>query len=153
MTEEQMRERIKEIEKEKDKLRAEQEEYERYFLEKKLEEKLLAHKTYVGKCYISKNSKENKNKHIKAFKILEVLDLPNENYAKCIMLINGSERNCWNSYGTKIEVLDLWNPNISRMIYKESDPKVIDMYKEISHKQFEKLYLDHNFKLDDEVIM
>lgn len=153
MTDEQMRERMKEIDKERDKLRSERQEYENYFIDKKRKELLDDHKNYIGKCFVTCENPANEQKYIKAFKILEVLDSPNERYASCIALIDGYRSTCWKEYGTQIITIGLWTMNKLRMAGSDSDPKVIDMYKEISHKQFEKLYLDHNFKLDDEVIM
>lgn len=44
MTEEQMRQRMKEIDEERDKLRSERQEYEKYFSDKKRKEELDDHK-------------------------------------------------------------------------------------------------------------
>lgn len=149
MTDEQRRAHMKEIEEQLDKLRKERKEHEDYFFEKSKQDKRKEHRECIGKCYVSKELRENENSHVKAFKVLEVLEFPNENYARCLVLIDGIEKNCWNVQAIKIEVLGLWTPNISRLMYNESDPKVIDFYKEISQEEFESLYRDYNNRLDD----
>ena len=94
---------------------------------------------------------ENTNKHIKAFKIIDVLEPHNENYAVCITLIDGLNSTCWNEYGLKIMTLNVWGYNKFQMINKESDPKVIDFYKEITQEEFEKLYHEYQSNLEDKV--
>ena len=149
MTEQEMRNRMKEIDNERNKLRKEKEEYEKYFSDKKLKEQLNDHKQYIGKCFISKNEPSNEQKQIKAFKVLEILESPNERYAQCITLIDGYESNCWNVKAIKNQVVGLWTHNRLRLMNNESDPKVIDFYKEISQEEFEKLYREYQGDLDD----
>lgn len=149
MTEQEMRNRMKEIDNERNKLRKEKEEYEKYFSDKKLKEQLNDHKQYIGKCFISKNEPGNEQKQIKAFKVLEILESPNERYAQCITLIDGYESNCWNVKAIKNQVVGLWTHNRLRLMNNESDPKVIDFYKEISQEEFEKLYREYQGDLDD----
>ena len=151
MTEQEMRNRIKEIDKERDNLRKEKEEYEKYFSDKKLKEQLNNHKQYIGKCFISKNESSNKQKQIKAFKVLRILENPNERYAECIILVDGYESNCWNVKAIKNQVIGLWNYNKSRLMNKETDPKVIDFYREISQEEFEILYEEYQNNLEDKV--
>jgi hypothetical protein len=151
MTEEQMRKRMKEIDKERDKLRYERQEYEKYFLDKKKRELLNSHKDYIGKCFVTREYPENEQKHLKAFKILDILDSPNERYASCISLIDGYRSNCWKEYGIQIMTIGLWTMNKLRMMGGESDPKVIDMYKEISQEEFESLYVTYKRTLKDKV--
>ena len=140
---------MKEIDNERNKLRKEKEEYEKYFSDKKLKEQLNDHKQYIGKCFISKNEPSNEQKQIKAFKVLEILESPNERYAQCITLIDGYESNCWNVKAIKNQVVGLWTHNRLRLMNNESDPKVIDFYKEISQEEFEKLYREYQGDLDD----
>lgn len=149
MTEQEMRNRMKEIDKERNKLKEEREGYEKYFSDKKLKEQLNDHKQYIGKCFISKDYSENEQKQIKAFKVLEILESPNERYAQCIALIDGYESNCWNVKAIKNQVVGLWTHNRLRLMNNESDPKVIDFYKEISQEEFEKLYKEYQGDLDD----
>lgn len=151
MTEQEMRNRIKEIDKERNNLRKEKEEYEKYFLDKRLKEQLNNHKKYIGKCFISKNESSNEQKQIKAFKVLRILENPNERYAECIVLVDGYESNCWNVKAIKNQVIGLWNHNKSRLMNKETDPKVIDFYREISQEEFETLYREYNNDLEDKV--
>ena len=154
MTEEQMRQRMKEIDQERNKLASERKDYENYFNNKKQQDRLKDHKEYIGKCYVKKDGVhyyENTNKHIKAFKIIDVLEPHNENYAVCITLIDGLNSTCWNEYGLKIMTLNVWGYNKFQMINKESDPKVIDFYKEITQEEFEKLYHEYQSNLEDKV--
>ena len=59
MTEQEMRDRMKEIDNERNKLKEEREEYEKYFSNKRLKEQLNDHKQYIGKCFTSKNESNN----------------------------------------------------------------------------------------------
>ena len=151
MTEQEMRNRIKEIDKERDNLRKEKEEYEKYFSDKKLKEQLNNHKQYVGKCFISNNESSNDQKQIKAFKVLRILENPNEKYAECIALVDGYESNCWNVKAIKNQVIGLWTHNKLRLMNSETDPKVIDFYKEISQEEYETLYREYQNNLKDKV--
>ena len=151
MTEQEMRNRIKEIDKERNNLRKEKEEYEKYFLDKRLKEQLDNRKKYIGKCFISKNELSNEQKQIKAFKVLRILENPNERYAECIALIDGYESNCWNVKAIKNQVIGLWTHNKLRFMNSETDPKVIDFYREISQEEFETLYREYQNDLEDKV--
>ena len=152
MTEEQMRNRMKEIDEERDKLKFERKTYENYFSDKKMKEKVEDHKKLEGKCFLTKNYKDNKNEYVKAFKVLRVLDYPNENCAECLVLIDGRRKGCWNEYGVQTMVLFLWSQNEPRLMARESDPKMIDFYKEISETQFEYLYRKHMGNIHNLVI-
>lgn len=149
MTEQEMRNRMKEIDNERNKLKEEREKYEKYFSNKRLKEQLNNQKQYIGKCFISKNESSNKQNQIKAFKVLGILEDPNERYAECIALIDGYESNCWNVKAIKKQVIGLWTHNKLRLMNKETDPKVIDFYKEISQKEFELLYREYQKDLED----
>ena len=151
MTEEQMRKRMKEINRERDKLSLEKKKYEEYFADKKRRELLDDHKNYIGKCFITCEKLENKNKHIKAFKIIDVLDNPNERYASCVVLIDEHRRTCWEKYGVKIMTLGLWTMNTLRMMSRESDPKVIDFYKEITQEEFEQMSVEYLKEVTDAI--
>ena len=151
MTDQEMRNRMKEIDNERNKLKEEREEYEKYFSNKRLKEQLNDRKQYIGKCFISKNEPSNKNNQIKAFKVLRILENPNERYAECIALIDGYESNCWNVKAVKNQVIGLWNHNKSRLMNSESEPKVIDFYREILQEEFETLYREYQNDLEDKV--
>ena len=151
MTEQEMRNRIKEIDKERYNLRKEKEEYEKYFSDKRVKERLNNHKQYIGKCFISKNESSNDQKQIKAFKVLRVLESPNDRYAECIALVDGYESNCWNVKAIKNQVIGLWTNNKFRLMSSETDLKVIDFYKEISQEEFETLYREYQNNLEDKV--
>lgn len=150
MTEQEMRNRMKEIDKERNNLRKERKEYEKYFSDKRLKEQLNNHKQYIGKCFISKNESSNENKQLKAFKVLGILENPNERYAECIALVDGYESNCWNVKAIKNQTVGLWTDN-NRLMNIETDLKVIDFYKEISQEEFELLYREYQNDLEDKV--
>ena len=151
MTEQEMRNRMKEIDNERNKLKEEREKYEKYFSDKRLKEQLNDHKQYIGKCFISKNEPSNEKKQIKAFKVLGILENPNERYAECITLVDGYESNCWNVKAIKNQVIGLWTHNKFRLMNSESDPKAIDFYREISQEEFETLYREYKNDLEDKV--
>ena len=151
MTEEQMRKRMKEIDEERDKLRFERQEYEKYFSDKKRKEELDNHKNYIGKCFMTCEKVENEQKYIKAFKVIDVLDSPNERYASCVVLIDGHRSTCWKDYGVQIMTIGLWTANKLRMMSRESDPKVIDFYKEITQEEFEQISVEYLNKVTDEI--
>ena len=73
MTEQEMRNRMKEIDNERNKLKEEREEYEKYFSNKRLKEQLNDHKQYIGKCFISKNVKQTIAPLLLAWWIVEFL--------------------------------------------------------------------------------
>ena len=151
MTEQEMRNRMKEIDNERNMLRKEREEYEKYFSDKRIKEQLNSYKQYIGKCFVSNNEQSNEQKQIKAFKVLRILENPNERYAECIVLVDGYESNCWNVKAIKNQVIGLWNHNKLRLMTKETDPKVIDFYREISQEEFKTLYREYNNDLEDKV--
>ena len=151
MTEEQMRQRMKEIDAERNKLRTEKEEYENYFSNKKRQEELENHQNFVGKCYLIRNSLQgiNEYKYIKSFKILQILDEPNGNYAICMALIDGYRSTCFHEYGIQLMTLPLWTPNTRKLMSHESDPKVIDLYHEIERENFNNLYKSYKGNIDN----
>ena len=98
---------------------------------------------------MTKNESSNEKQQIKAFKVLRILEYPNERYAECVVLVDGYESNCWNVKAIKNQVIGLWTDNKFRLMSNESDPKVIDFYKEIPQEEFEKLYREYQCELDD----
>lgn len=140
MTENEMQERMKVIDQEREQLRTERQKYENYFYDKKKKEALSNHRKFEGKCFVTKNLQENKYNYIKAFKILKVLSEPNERYADCIVIIDGIRSNCWNEFGIQGMTLSLWTSNQLRLMNKETDPKMIDMYEEITQEKFDSIY-------------
>ncbi len=146
MTDEERKEHIKELDKDIEKMRKERNEYQEQLLNEKRNNKIEERKRLIGKCFIQKTGIDNvgnNNKEIKAFKILELLDEPNEDYAKCLVLYSGLSDNCWNEFSIKIKVLGLWTKNITRLMHRESDLDVIDFYNEISNEKFEVLFDDY----------
>ena len=153
MTEQEMKKRMKEIDEERDKLKKEKEEYESYFSNKKKGEEINQRKALEGKCFVSADIKTrfNDKGYIKAFRILNVLEHPNECSAECLVLIDGFRSSCWAEYGIQIMTLGLWYPNQLRLKNNPEDPKMIDLYKEISEQEFFELYRRYGNSLDDKV--
>lgn len=149
MTEAEMRQRIKEIDEERDKLSNEKRQYEKVLMDSKLKKVMDEHKNYIGKCFISKGSKANRNDFVKVFKVLDILDTPNEQYALCLVLLDGYRYTCFKEYGIQIMTLHLWGFNEPRMMNKAEDSRFIDFYKEISEEKFEELYLEYSNELSD----
>ena len=150
MTENEMKKRMNEINQEEKKLRLERDEYEKYFHNKKRRELLNNHNKFIGKCFAIKNNQENKYKNVKSFKILRALSKLNEYYAECIVLIE-SENNCLKGFGVQLMELPIWAPNEIKLINKESDPKIIDFYEEITQEDFNGLYRAYKQKIEDKV--
>lgn len=147
MTDKEKKDRIVELEIEIEKLRKEREKYRKQLVVKKTKNEIEERKKLVGRCFIQNINKVGNNyKGIKAFKILELLTHPNEKYAKCLVLYDGMGNNCWNEQSIKICVFGLWTKNTLYLMSDESDPNVIDFYKEISDEYFQILFDSH---LDD----
>ena len=147
MTEKEMKERIKEIDKQRDALRFEKEKYEKYFSDKRRGEELNNNKSYIGKCFKTKGLKDNKTDNVKAFKILDVLDSPNEKYALCLVLLDGCRSTCFKEQGIQKMTLSLWVYNDLRMMNKATDAKMIDYYKEIPEDEFKIMYSEYSKSL------
>lgn len=139
-----MRERMKEIDDERNRLRAERNEYENYFERKRQEQVAAEHQKYEGKCYIAYEASILKGRvkieDIKAFKILKTLPNPNNRYAECLVITDGCRHSCFPERGIMIETLPLWTPANNTMVSKPTDPKVIDNYKECTIEEFADLY-------------
>ena len=140
LTEQEMRERIKEIDKIRDELTKEKREYERKLYDQERKNILEAHREFEGKYFMTMNYPKNTNKEIQAFKILRVLDEPNERYAECVALVDGYESNCWNVKAIKFMVLPVWCKNTNKMISNPSEPRMIDMYELVDEEDFLSLY-------------
>ena len=143
MNDEQMRERIKEIDSIRSNLANEKQEYLDILSEKEKQLRCNQHEQFVGKYFAITNLPNNKHSYIKAFKILSVLDSPNEDYAKCLVLIDGCRNNIWVEKGICNMTLGLWNNNVARLISKKSDSKVIDYYHEITEEKFEEIWYQY----------
>lgn len=138
-----MLQRIKEIDEQRNKLRSEKQKYQEYFSEKKISSLFDDRKKYIGKYYLSMDAPNNKNRYIKAFKVLDVLNHPNINDAKCIVLIDGCRSDVFDEYGIQIMTLGLWSLNQFRMMESASDPKMIDFYIEITEDTFVKMFAEY----------
>jgi hypothetical protein len=140
MTDDEMRDRIKEIEKQRQELSDEKRKYETYLYEKKKQEDQKKRECFVGKCFVTKDDRRNEAKYIKAFKILKLADAKSDKYAECLIIKDGYHNTAWEEKGVMITVLGLWTANTMRMISSPTEPKMIDMYQEISQEEFDKLF-------------
>ena len=141
MTEQEMRNRIKKIDEERDKLREEKNEYEKYLRDKEQKREYEERKKFVGKCFVLKEDSIDKN--IKAFKITKIVSEHNRNFAECLALTNGMELNCWDEKAIKTMVIGLWCHNTPEFRSLPSDPLEIDSYEEISQNEFKTLYKEY----------
>ena len=141
MTEQEMRDRIKEIDEERNKLREEKNEYEKYLRDKEQKREYEKRKKFVGKCFMLKEDSIEKN--VKAFKITKIVSEHNRNFAECLALTNGIELNCWNEKAIKTIVIGLWCHDTPEFRSSTSDPLEIDSYEEISKDEFKTLYKEY----------
>ena len=137
MTKNEMKERIREIDKERNRLAEEKQSYE----------KLL--RQHIGECYIPTFRINEKDRYIKAFKILEVSNEPNESYARCLVVVDGIRSNCWKESGVVLMTLGLWTYNDLRLMNRESDPKIIDCCRMISEDEFNALFKQYMTNIED----
>lgn len=162
MTEQEMIKRIQEIDIERNQLRAEKEKYEDYLRDKRRQEKIEYHKTFIGKCFIIQNNVESEDKHtqIQAFKVICIENDSDEHYAKCIALIKGN-KSCFTEYGVCIITLPLWsdkhtirrksNSKIINNSYEEMCKEMIDFYDEITQDKFDNLCKEYLGNLESNV--
>ena len=148
MTEKEMRSRMKEIDKIREKLKNEKEEYENYFYQKRLEQELENRRKFIGKCFVSNYNcvQDNNNKWLMAFKIIDILEEPNSRYANCIALISGYRNTAWSEYGIQEMTLPLWVPNSNRLMNK-CELNLIEFYEEINAEKFKEMAEKYKNKL------
>lgn len=140
MSEEEIRARINEINNQRHALDKEKRKYEEILWEKERKNILEAHREFEGKYFITMNITNNTHKQIIAFKLLKVLDPPNERYAECVVLVNGIESNCWNVKAIKLQTLPIWCKNTNSMVSRDDEPRMIDMYRMVDEDKFIDLY-------------
>lgn len=148
MTEDDMLRRIQEIENEQAKLKSEKSQYENILYKNKRQRSLDSRADFKDKYFVTANNKENSMPYVQAFKILNILSVPNEDYAECIVITNGIRTNCWLESGIQIMVLPLWIQNEFALMINHDKPVMIDMYKEITEKEFMSMYKRHRNLID-----
>lgn len=149
MNEQEIRARIKEIDIVRDELTREKRKYEDMLDAKEKENGFEAHKEFEGKCFKTLDLVQNQTRFITAFKILKVLEPHHHNYAECLVIVDGIERNCWITKAIKIETLPIWCANTNSMLSNPSDPKMIDMYELIEEDEFMEIYKDYIDKFNN----
>lgn len=102
------------------------------------------HQAYVGKFF---KAITDGYKGIRAFKIINILDPPNEAYALCLCVTEKDVDNAFQEYskGLRKLVLPVWSSANLRLCNINNDDLVIDRYKEIDFNEF-KLMCDETVK-------
>ena len=143
MTDEQMLDRIKEIDKQRDKLLHEKREYESYLEEKREEQAYTEHKICEGKCY--EVSEIVNHPTIKYLQILNVKE-DDINEARCLCILKDSGKRC----GIHIMNLSLWSYNDNNFIHKGDEPLIIDACNEITGQEFMNIFDKYVDRFKDE---
>lgn len=145
MTDEEIKKRISEIDKERERLKQEKEEYLRHFAVVELENKYKEHKKYIGNCYIATKYRE-KYPYIIAFKIIDVPNSKSQDEAVCITL---SDNNVSKRLSISNETLRLWTQDKSTLVPIQNCLYVIDKYKQIPVEEFDEMLNNHFQKILD----
>ena len=129
MTDKQILDRMKEIDKQRNELLHERREYESYLKVKKENEAYIEHKKCEGKCY-----EVSDIVNYPSIKYLQILNIKEDdiNRARCLCILKDWEDQC----GLKIMNLYLWSYNDNHFVYKGNEPLVIDACSEISGYKF-----------------
>lgn len=143
MTEEEMRSLIGKLSRREKELREERHAYEKQLDELRKKQIFEDRKSFAGRCYKIDLHVPSNHRHIYAFKIIEVLEHPNKNYAMCLTLVKGLRDSCFPTHGIQIETLPLWCPDSLRKIVHVDDPKMIDCYFPISGEDFQEEICKH----------
>lgn len=143
MTEEEMRSLIGKLSRREKELREERHAYEKQLDELRKKQIFEDRKSFAGRCYKIDLHVPSNHRHIYTFKIIEVLEHPNENYAMCLTLVKGLRDSCFPTHGIQIETLPLWCPDSLRKIVHVDDPKMIDCYFPISGEDFQEEICKH----------
>ena len=143
MTETEMLSSMKDIKKERDELKHELDKYENYFSNKRREKEQNVQRTYIGKCFRLKSFEKN---NINAFKILSINEMYHDWNANCVALIKDGD-----TCTVSITSIFVFGYQKMQLMHRESDPKFLDMYKEISQQEFESLYHEYIHKIGEEV--
>lgn len=142
LSEELMRLRMKEINNERDKLKEEYNKYEMYFYKKKQEKEREVQKRCIGKCFKLKSYESNK---IKAFKVLNISEYSLDD-ANCVTLIETE-----NKKEISVQNIYIFGYAKLQLMHRESDPKFLDMYKEISQEEFIDIYNEYVREMGNKV--
>lgn len=143
MTEEQIKNRLREIRKTEEALREERHAYEKTLEEERKRKIIENRQAFVGKCYSLNQSVPCRHAYIKAFKILEILNSPNENYALCLTLVRGLRNTCFQEFGVLLETLPLWNYDTMVRVPSKDELRMIDCYTGISEDIFNEKVKSH----------
>lgn len=129
MTDKDMIDRMKEIDKQRDELKQERREYESYLKRKKEEQAYEEHKRCEGKCY-----EVSEMVNYPTIEYLQILNVKENdiNRARCLCIFNDSEERC----GIQIMNLSLWSYNDNKFIHHGDEPLIIDVCNEISGQEF-----------------
>lgn len=136
--------KLQELKKQKEEINRQIDKLENAAREEKKQKNIEEHQKYVGKYYEVINSAKT-YKGIIAFKILS-LPLDNrENAATCLCVVND-----YGDLAIKRKDVWLWHAYTDRMISFASDPKIIDMYKEIDKETFDECFKEMLKRIEEE---
>lgn len=143
MTEHECNEKITELNQKIEELRSEKRKYEDYICEEKSKRQRAEYKAAEGKCFLTKGLRNNKNSHVKAFKVISVLEEPTIGNAECLTVIDETANIARKSIAISRTILPVWKYN---QICLRSDIKrnrMIDLYHEISQEEFDSMVNDY----------
>lgn len=139
MTKHECNEKISELNKKIKALYSEKKVYENYIYEENIKWEIAEHKALEGKCFITRGLKNNKNFHVKAFKVITVLEKPNTRYAECLAVIDETTNIARKSIGISKTVLPIWSYNQLSIKSGIEGNRMIDFYSEISYEEFDSI--------------
>lgn len=137
MTDQEMRERMKKIDLERERLKKEREKYEVYFREKREDEEYSLRKEFEGRYF--EVSGTWYNSATKYFKILNVSE-ENIKEADCVCIFDGYGMGGCKERGIEITTLSLWYYNDNKLLHHGNEPLMIDVCTEITQEQFWNMY-------------
>ena len=143
MTDEEIKKRINEIDKEREQLKQEKEKYLKQIETVKLENKYKEHKKCIGNCYIATKYRE-KYPHIIAFKII---DVPSSNYQDEAVCVTISDNSFPKRLSISNETLRLWTQDKSTLVPIQNCLYVIDKYKQIPTEEFDDMLNEYFQKI------
>lgn len=148
MTDQEMKDRMKEIDIERESLRKERLTYEQYFHNREQSRRLEERKQYVGKCFKVDTKWENRN--VIYFKVLHIDDR-DLIYATCICIGDGYDLRTSKEIDVKIAEIPLWYYNKDSFLHSENEPRLIDLCSEISNADFIKVYEEYIDRFSKEI--
>ena len=139
MTEQECYEKISELNSKIEKIRSEMKTYRDYIDKEKNMREITKRKSTEGKCFLSKGLRDNKNFHVKAFKVISVSEIPNTRYAECLAVIDETANIAQKSISISKTVLPIWSYNRLTIQGSINGNRMIDFYQEILQEEFDSI--------------